>query len=524
MSTAITERINELPSFRQLWMLLALAGAVALGLYVFFWAQSPGMVPLYARLADQDAAEVTESLDALGIAYQIDFASGAIKVPSERLHEARLKLASQGLPQGSGRQGFEVISGEQGFGVSQFIEGARYQHALETELARSIITLRPVKDARVHLALPKPSAFARQRGAAGASVVLELFPGRGLDKNQVDAVVHMISSSIADLDPESVTVIDQSGRMLTSPDPNSDAAVSGMQFDQMRRLETSYVQRIQSLIEPMTGAGRVSAEVAVDMDFSVSEEAREVFTPDPSKIRSEQTSEQTSSDTPAVGVPGAVANAPPGPDNPAAGQTGQVSRNATRNFELDRTVSHTRQPGGRVRRVTAAVLVDLIPQADGTERELTAEERVQLEALVREAIGFDAERGDSVSVMNAAFIRPEPEPGAGPAPIWEHPMAWNALRLVLGSLAVVVLLLAVVKPMISQITAPRPQPSRRVQLDDLDAPAPSAANRELPGTRDAPEVPQLSSYEQRLQAARGAVAQDPKRVAQVVKTWVSNDG
>ncbi|PKL97841.1 MAG: hypothetical protein CVV17_11305 [Gammaproteobacteria bacterium HGW-Gammaproteobacteria-7] len=284
------------------------------------------------------------------------------------------------------------------------------------------------------------------------------------------------------------------------------------------------MQRIQSLIEPMTGAGRVSAEVAVDMDFSVSEEAREVFTPDPSKIRSEQTSEQTSSDTPAVGVPGAVANAPPGPDNPVAGQTGQVSRNATRNFELDRTVSHTRQPGGRVRRVTAAVLVDLIPQADGTERELTAEERVQLEALVREAIGFDAERGDSVSVMNAAFIRPEPEPGAGPAPIWEHPMAWNALRLVLGSLAVVVLLLAVVKPMISQITAPRPQPSRRVQLDDLDAPAPSAANRELPGTRDAPEVPQLSSYEQRLQAARGAVAQDPKRVAQVVKTWVSNDG
>ncbi|HBK56104.1 MAG TPA: flagellar M-ring protein FliF [Xanthomonadales bacterium] len=523
MNTAIAERIAELPSFRQIWSLLALAGAVALGLYLFFWSQTPAMAPLYPQLTERDAAEVTEALRGLGIEYQLDYNTGAVQVPTERLHEARLKLASQGLPQGSERQGFEVIGGDQGFGVSQFIEGARYQHALETELARSIKTLRPVKDVRVHLALPKPSAFARRQGAASASVVLELFPGRALDKNQVDAVVRMVAASVADLDPGAVAVVDQSGRLLTPPDPTSETALSDLQFERARRLEATYSQRIQSLIEPMTGPGRVSAEVAIDLDFSESEEARETFTPDPTKLRSEQTSEQSAGTGQPAGVPGALANTPPGPE-PATGDAASlVSRSATRNFELDRTVSHTRQPGGRVRRVSAAVLVDLIPAADGSSRELTADELARLEALVREAIGFDGERGDSVSVMNAAFIRPAETGPSTPPPIWEHPLLWDALRLIGGSLAVIVLLLAVVKPMVRQFAATPVAVARRVQLDDLDSAAGSP--RELPSaSASGPEPARLSGYEQRLEVARSAVAQDPKRVAQVVKTWVGGDG
>ncbi len=518
MSTALTQRLNELPNLRQVWTLLALAGAVAAGLWLFSWSQRPGHAPLYPGLTAQDAAEVVEALKAQRIEHRIDFATGAVTVPAERLHEARMKLAAQGLPQGGNRLGFEMISGEQGFGVSQFVEGARYQHALETELARTIATLRPVRDARVHLALPKPSAFARQRAGAGASVVLDLFPGRGLDKNQVAAIVRMVSASVADLAPEAVAVIDQGGRLLTEAEPDSDAALSAAQFDQVRRVETSLVQRIHGLLEPMTGPGRVSAEVSVDLDFSVSEEAREVFAADPSKVRSEQTSEQASSaGAGAVGVPGAVSNTPPGPAaaTAAEAEANLISRNATRNFELDRTVSHVRQPGGRPKRITVAVLVDHLPRPDGTEQPLSAEELARVEALVREAVGFDAGRGDSVAVMNAPFVRVEPGPGPEPPPLWENPVVRDALRLVLGAIAVLALLFGVLRPLLRQLLSP--PPPRRVDIEDLsEAERPALTGGE-------PSEPSPNGYEQRLQVARGAVAQDPKRVAQVVKSWVGGD-
>src|SRR5690606_10448997 len=358
------DRLQSLQITRRLGLMAMIAVAVAAGLFVFFWSQKPQMMPLYTGLDTKATAEATDLLRTAQIPFELNAATGAISVPEKHVHDARLKLAGSGLTD-SGRLGFEMMERDPGFGVSQFVENARYQHALETELVRTITALRPVRDARVHLAIPKPSAFTRQRDVASASVVLELRGGQQLERNQVDAIVHMVASSIPDLAPERVTVVDQSGRLLTLSDPNSDAALNAAQFEQVRRLETSYNQRIRELLEPMTGAGRVNPEVSVDMDFSVTEEARELYNGEPQKVRSEQINENSSASAGPQGVPGAASNTPPGPEAvPANAATPtETSKSATRNYELDRTLQHTRQPAGRVNRVSVAVLVDHVPRA-----------------------------------------------------------------------------------------------------------------------------------------------------------------
>jgi flagellar M-ring protein FliF len=539
-----SHRLQEMPGLVQLVQLAVLAAAIALGLWLFFWSQTPSHSPLFAGLADRDTAEVAEALRSAGIPYKIEPGSGAVMVPDSQIHEARLKLAAQGLPNGT-RAGFEMIQGEQGFGVSQFVEGARYQLAMETELSRTIAALRPVRDARVHLAIPKPSAFTRGREQAGASVMVELYSGRALDGNQVAAIQHLVSTSVPNLPADRVTVVDQSGRMMTIPDPTSDAALSARQFEQVRQLESALGERVTRLLEPMTGPGRVSAQVNVDMDFAVTEEARESYAHDPEKLRSEQTSEQTSTGSQAGAAPGATPNTPLGIDagNGAGGGAASASRSASRNFELDRTLVHTRQPAGRVTRVSAAVLVDHLPgvDADGAPvlRPLSEDELARVQALVREAVGFNGERGDSVAVMNAPFARPDPIDALEPPPLWENPLLRDVLRYVLGAIIVLALLFGVLRPALAKILAgpPRRALSRRDDDEDDDfeddgtprisrrvnehgaLPAPPSADQEAMGILAGP-----ANSEQRMQVARAAVAQDPRRVAQVVRGWVNNDG
>ena len=528
------DRLQSMQITRRLGLMAMIAVAVAAGLFVFFWAQKPQMMPLYTGLDQKATAEATDLLRSAQIPFELDAATGAISVPEKNVHDARLKLAGSGLTE-SGRLGFEMMERDPGFGVSQFVETARYQHALETELVRTISSLRPVRDARVHLAIPKPSAFTRQRDVASASVVLELRGGQQLERNQVDAIVHMVASSIPDLAPERVTVVDQSGRMLTIADPNSEAALNAAQFDQVRRLEGSYNQRIRELLEPMTGAGRVNPEVSVDMDFSVTEEARELFNGEPQKVRSEQISENSSATAGPQGIPGATSNTPPGvaaaPPTTAATPT-ETSKNATRNYELDRTLQHTRQPPGRVNRVSVAVLVDHVPRAGAngkqTDQPLTAAELTRVEALVKQAVGFNAERGDTVSVMNAPFVR-ESVPVEAPK-WWENPQVRDALRLVLGAIVVLALLFGVLRPALRQITGtPKALPGAEDPLradvqvldDGTEMPALAADRLHLDGTPTL-ALP-VDAYEERLRMAREAVKTDSKRVAQVVKGWVSND-
>ncbi|WP_028917071.1 flagellar basal-body MS-ring/collar protein FliF [Pseudoxanthomonas sp. J35] len=527
-------RLQEMQLMRRLGIMLSIALAVAAGLYVFFWSQKPQYSPLYTGLDPKATAEATDLLRAANIPFRLDPATGAISVPEAHLHDARLKLAGSGLTD-SGRLGFELMERDPGFGVSQFVENARYQHALETELVRTIATLRPVRDARVHLAIPKPSAFTRQREAASASVVLELRAGALLERHQVDAIVHLVASSIPDLPPERVTVVDQNGRLLSRNGADSASELSAVQFEQVRRQETSFNQRIRELLEPMTGPGRVNAEVTVDMDFSVTEEARELFNGEPAKLRSEQVSENTREGDGPQGVPGAASNTPPGAAAaPAAAPApAETSRTASRNFELDRTLQHTRQPAGRIRRITAAVLVDhvLRPAADGKTalQPLRPEELRRVEDLVKQAVGFDPARGDVVSVVNAPFVRETGAPAEAPK-WWEDPRLRDALRLLVGAAVVLALAFGVLRPALRQIAAPAAGAARETQpataeVALVDDPAPALAEDSARiGQQPRPPMALASdAYEDRLRNAREAVRADSKRVAQVVKDWLGNE-
>lgn len=532
----VLDRLQGMQLARRLGKMLLLAAGIALGLMVFFWSQRPAHVPLYAGLDAKATAEATDLLRTAKIPFRIDPATGAISVPEDHIHDARLKLAGSGLTE-SGRLGLELMERDPGFGVSQFVETARYQHALETELARTISALRPVREARVHLAIPKPSAFTRQREEASASVVLDLRGGSTLERGQVDAVVHLVASSIPDLAPERVTVVDQSGRLLSDDKRDPEAALSAMQFEQVRRHETSFNQRIRELLEPLTGAGRVNAEVTIDMDFSVSEEARELYNADP-RLRSEQVSENSSTAPGPQGIPGVTSNLPETAGDPdlaqdvanATREPTETSRSATRNYELDRTLQHTRQPPGRIRRVTAAVLVDHVPRPgpDGATvlQPLSDAELQRVEALVRQAVGFDEQRGDVVSVMNAPFVHEAPG-DMSPPPWWKLPQVRDIARLLLGAVVVLALLFGVVRPAIRQITGPVParekaatDPARAEVIEDE---VPELAEDSATISKPAPIALPSDAYEDRVNQAREAVRADSKRVAQVVKGWLSDE-
>ena len=536
-------RLQDIPMVRQLLTLGVTAAAIALGLWLFFWTQKPTYAPL-PGLDVKTAGEARDVLRTAQVPFKIDPTTGALSVPEDRIGEARMALAAGGIGAGEDR-GFAAMEGDQGFGTSQFVENARYQHALETELARTISNLRPVREARVHLAMPKPSAFTRNKDPASASVVLQLQSGASLEQGQVDAIVHLVSSSIPGLPASNVTVVDQFGRLLSNPDPDSDAAISAKQFERQRRQEAVFVRRIQELLEPMTGPGRVRAEVSVDMDFSQTEQASEKYGPDPAIVRSEQLSESgnIAAANPPQGVPGSASNTPAAtaaanPDPNAAGAagtanaaqataaTGNGSRSSVRNYEIDRTLTHTRQAPGRISRVTAAVLVDNLAGAPGkngkpTERALNAQEVQRIQSLVQQAIGFDAQRGDVVTVVNSPFAR-QPEVATEPAPFWENPRARDLLRTLLGGLAVLAVVWFVLRPAFRALTTPKvlvkhePQQAEVTEmLDHDDQPVTPALTQE--------RVAKRRDFEAKVQVARDAVTTDSKRVASVVRDLVNAD-
>jgi flagellar M-ring protein FliF len=549
-------------NLRQLMLLLGIAAAVAVGVVVVLWWRGPNWSLLFGNLADADAANVVQALQTAGIEHKIED-GGAIMVPAEKVHDARLKLASQGLPQGK-TAGLDMINKDPGFGVSQFMESARYQYALEGELAQTIASLQAVEAARVHLAIPQQSAFVHDRRPASASVLLQLRSGHRLEPSQVSAIVHLVASSIPELNSDDVTVVDQQGHLLSAP-KNSEAAAAAEQFEAAHRVEETYTQRITQLIEPLVGDGRVRAQVVVDLDTGAQEEAHEQYKPDSAIVRSEQNSEESSRGGAAAGgVPGSLTNQPPAggtataagapkPATPPASAAGGAggknaqpgadaaaaaaaaaeaaipqnnSKASTKNYEIDRTLSYSRQPSGRLKRVSVAVLVDNVHQIadDGkaNDRALTKDELDGITRLVKDAVGFDEARGDSVNVVNQPFLphveetlKPEP------VPLWKQPMVRDIARLVLGALVLVALALGVLRPLIKSVTASLPPP-QQVLLPVTEGAGEGAAAHAAPAA-----IPVIAGmpiqpmpYEQQLVQARAMVAQDPKRVAQVVKTWV----
>lgn len=530
------------PQLKPLLILVGIAAAVAAGVGVVLWSKEPTYSMLYANLSQQDSAQIVQALQTSGIPYKLDN-NGAITVPSDRVHDARLQMAGQGLPEGDG--GFAVIAKDPGFGVSQFMEGARYQHALETELGRTIANLQSVEAARVHLALPRQSAFVRDRRPPSASVLLQLKPGRRLEQEQITAIVNLVASSIPELEAEQVTVIDQQGRLLSSPESAQDEfAVRSKQLEMARDMEERYTHRIEELLAPLVGAGRVRAQVVADVELGTTEEAREQYRPDSQIVRSEQTAEETSRNgSGPQGVPGALTNQPPTPGvalppgvaapqvagageaaangQPVVTPPDNTSRQSTRNYEIDRTVAYTRKPAGRLRRITVAVLIDnkRTTDAEGkvVETALTPEQVENVTRLVKDAVGYDEARGDSVNVVNASFmgeaapeeIKPEP------IPLWERPLVRDIAKLLAGLVVLLALVMMVLRPLVKGLL---PAATRPVYAPPAlpDAAAPGASVAAAGG---APVV----DYDSQIAQARSLVSQDPGRVAQVVKTWVGND-
>ncbi|MCC5810645.1 MAG: flagellar M-ring protein FliF [Ectothiorhodospiraceae bacterium] len=532
-------------NLRQVGLIVGLALAVAMALGLFFWAQQPSYRTVYSSLPEEERARVVEALRTADMDFRIDRDTGAIRVPSSQIHETRLFLAGQGLPRGQGI-GYELLQEDQGFGTSQFMENARFQRALETELARSIMSLGAVENARVHLAVPRETVFIRETSQPSASVVLALQGNRSLNQQQVQAIVHLVSSSVPNLTEERVSVVDQRGNLLTR-DPDSDSlGLSGRQFDYQQRVESTYVRRVEDLLTPIVGAGRVKAQVNTVIDFSHRESTEELFDPDSTVIRSEQVLEERRdrSDM-AMGIPGALTNQPPGQgviggeDEDvfnAAAMPFNLTNSATRNYEVGKTIRHSRQAQGGIQRLTVAVLVDQ-PLVEGEGGEMVRQPMDQAEldrltALVQDAVGFDANRGDNVNVISAAFQDVAVADDMPAVPFWEQPWTRDLGRWVVSALLGLALIFMVIRPLVNALVGKGPvrqddtQPDR-LGADDTTAEesrrltGPDVASGSIEQYMEQANVP--SAHKERLEAAKELVEQEPALAANVIKNWLSED-
>jgi len=534
------QSLSQNPVVRQLGVMIGIAASVALGVAVVLWSQTPNYGLLYGNLGQQDAADIATALQQAEIDFKIDESTGAVMVVSGKMQEARMMLAGQGLPH-SDSLGFELLQQETGFGTSRALEAARFHRALEGELARTISTLNNIESARVHLAIPKQSVFLRDHKKPSASVVVKLRTGRALEKSQVAAITHLVASSVPELETGQVTVVDHKGEMLSSPEENRQMQLSASQFEYTKQQEEHYRQRVENILAPILGRENIRAQVTAELDFTVTEQTSEMFNPDLPALRSEQLDEQASRLSPVQGIPGALSNQPPaagtapeqavGSDAgaPGNGELNQ-SKRATRNYELDKTISHTRLSSGKVRRLSVAVVVNdkSIASGDGeaAQSERTPEEINRITQLVKDAIGFSAARGDSVRVINASFMAPEEMQPLPELPIWEQPWVWDLAKQIGGVLLVLILIFFVLKPTLHRLTVP-PQIDRGGK-GDTDEEGDESEKRGqaaalAKGAGSGYRLPGPEAYQDTLDAARQMVSEDPKRVAQVVKSWIAED-
>lgn len=525
---------SRMTTSQKIGTLVAIALAVALFVGGLLWASEPPYGVVFANLSEKDGGQIVAALEQQNVPYKISGGGTAIMVPADRVHDVRLRLASQGLPKG-GLVGFEVMD-TQKLGVSQFAEQINYQRALEGELARSIQSLGAVKGARVHLAIPKQTAFLRDEQKPTASVLVALHPGRRLDPSQVAGIVHLVSSSVPRLNPAGVSVIDQDGNLISEPgDAGKLAGLDPSQIKYVRDMEQEYRRRVESILAPMVGANNVRAQVTADIDFTQTEQLAESYKPNPapqSAIRSQQSAETGSTaGTGAVGVPGALTNQPPVPatapitNPPVAGSaTGSsqaplnFSKNATTNYEVDKTVLHTKGAPGTVRRLAVAVVINhKFDPAKNKSQPLSDTELKQATALAQEAVGFSKQRGDTVNVANVSFARLEQEAIAD-FPVWKDPWlittAKEIGRWLLFALVAWLLWTRAFKPLFEMFAAA----AHRVEVEQT-----AAAEAAAVGGAEARHANFGKSYDSKLTQARDLAKQDPKLVAGVIKEWVGGE-
>ncbi len=573
LGLSFLENLAEMSMLRQIGLLVGLAASVAIGFAVVLWSQQPDYRPLLGSLAGMDANQVMETLAAADIAYTVEPNSGALLVKADDLARARLKLASAGIAPTDSNIGFEILDKDQGLGTSQFMEATRYRRGLEGELGRTISSLNNVKGARVHLAIPKSSVFVRDERKPSASVLVELYPGRSLEPSQVMAIINLVATSVPELGKSQITVVDQKGHLLSDQQELTELSMAGKQFDYSRRMESLYTQRVHNILQPVLGSGRYKAEVSADVDFSAVESTSETFNPDQPALRSEQSvSEQRQSSLGPQGVPGALSNQPPGPASapqnataaqaapagaiasgqplldangqqvmdPATGQPmlapypADKREQATRNYELDRSISHTKQQQGRLRRLSVAVVLDdqvtVSPDGQTTRVPRTAEELARFTRLVQDAVGYDASRGDSVSVINAPFADDSLDEGIIDIPFYSQPWFWDIVKQVLGVLFILVLVFGVLRPVLNNLTNAGKGKELQTTGGDAELGDMDGVDGGLTSDRVSLSGPQsimlpspTEGYDAQLNAIKNLVAEDPGRVAQVVKEWINAD-
>tara|TARA_R110001592_G_scaffold97408_6_gene279075 strand:+ start:20849 stop:22480 length:1632 start_codon:yes stop_codon:yes gene_type:complete len=517
---------------RQLLILVGIAASVAVGVAAVMWSQGSDYRTLYANVEPQRAAGVVDALTAAGIPYKIEDGTGSIMVPTKQLHDARIKLAGQGVMRDG--SGMAMLEQEQGFGVSEFMQSKKFHYALEQELGRTIESMHQVRKARVHLAIPKQSVFVRDRKAASASIMLDVFPGSIIDKQNVGAIVNLVASSITGLSPDQVTVVDQQGQQLSSQDDQDDLGLSSRQFTYRQRIEESYQRNIEELLGPLADAGQVRVKVAADIDFSSAEQSRESWSPESKVVRSEQINEQMSGDVNAnaSGIPGALSNQPPTNDagnNNAAADTG--NRSIVRNYEIERILNYSSTPTGTVRRLSVAVVVanrqGTDAEGQSTLVEVSPVELEKLNLLVRDAIGFDATRGDRVTVVSADFIPQENiEMETVETAFWEQAWFANLIKQSLVGIGVLFIIFAILRPgmrtlMNAQVNAAHAAP--RALAGGGEAGVSGEVLHPAIAALGAPPMEGRMGFEDKMTEVRSVVDENPQRVAQVMKKWVAEE-
>jgi flagellar M-ring protein FliF len=539
-------RFNELPATRKMGLAAALAASIALIIGLLLWSSAPEYKVLFSNLSEKDAGTMTTVLQQMNAPYKTE-AGGTLLVPAEQVYDLRFKLAAQGLPKG-GAVGFELMDTPK-LGMTQFQEQIAFQRGMEGELARTVQALSPVESARVHLAIPKPSVFIRDKQMPSASVLVNLHPGRALDPGQVQAIVHLVSSSVPELSPNNITVVDQAGNLLTNKtDSQSAQGLNASQLDYTRQKESYYAERIEAIVSPIVGQGNVKAEVRADLDFSESEATSESFkpnpTPDSQAIRSQQSVEDiNNAGNQAQGVPGALTNQPPGPatapvnaapganagPNVGAGQGGNSSRKEnTTNFELDKTIRHTKEPLGRVKRLSVAVVVNYkagSKDANGVAAKptpLTPAELTQINNLVRESMGFNQQRGDTVNVVNAAFTDSKVELDI---PLWKDPdnvaMAKTLLKNLLIFGLAFYLVFGVLRPILRDMVKP-PEPEKS-EAGEGGAGHIGGEGGEGGIAGEGEGHGPVNTYAEILAKVREFAKADPKVTADIVKEWMAKE-
>ncbi|PPD49838.1 MAG: flagellar M-ring protein FliF [Methylobacter sp.] len=544
---------------RQIGLMLGIALSVAIGVAIVLWSQESSYSRLYAEIGEKDVAEIIEVLNTQAIKYKVEAGSNAILVPTDQVSDVKLKLAAQGLPR-SNSLGYELLDKDQGLGASKGVELMRFQRALEGEIARTIMAIQSVKSARVLLALPVQSVFVRERKKPSASVIVNLYQGRTLDKGQIESIIHLVASSVPQMDSDQVTVVDQKGQLLNSKNSTADANLSTRQFEYKKSIEEHLMERIGNILTPLVGAEGMRAQISADVDFTETDRTQEMFNPDLPALRSEQTSEEQNT-SPTQGVPGALSNQPTpagtAPETttaaaPSATASAAASgaKSATRNFELDKTITHTRLATGLLRRLSVAVVVDdkRMPQADGTlKTQSYAQEDInRFSDLVKQAVGFDSSRGDQVTVTNVAFKLAELE-ALPELPLWEQGWFLDVIKQAVAVLAVLFLLFGVLRPTMRSLVGRDEAEKKAAEMAEGKAKAEAAAATAVRFNQDGTpvavpagegltgfEMPEAAedlllldmpkSYEHRLEYVKRLIDDDPKIVAQVIKTWVKKDG